>query len=216
METMTTLSIQPIAALLSRYKLWRSLPPDERPDVLKTDRDFAKYYGLSLSTLRQWESDPRFFEDVFATAKSTIGRRLPEILGALAARAAGGNIPAVKLALEVLGVHHDKIQHSIEFEDDRLVVIMPAGMAMPQHLQRSTEEPKRLNAGNREEYEIIDQETTVVVQSPTALPPNVVRVETEHEQYRPAKNPRGPRTNKPVPNSYYADNGIDPRIDEDE
>jgi hypothetical protein len=196
--TATNLTIQPLAGILSRYKLWRSLPPGDRPEALRTDKEFAKYYNVSLSTLRQWESSPAFWEECFAIAKNTIGQRLPEILSALAARAATGNVPAVKLALEVLGVHRDKVQHTLDVDDDRLVVIMPAGMAMPQHLQRSTGEPKKLDRGNQESFELVDMPGSAVVTAPPTATPQVNRLELNVEDYRPAKNPRGPRLNKTV------------------
>lgn len=176
-----SLTIAPLSGMLSRYKVWRSLPPDERPDAIQTEREFAKYYGLSMATLRQWESDPKFWEDAFAIAKATIGRRLPEILTALAKRASDGNVPAIKLSLEVLGVHHDKVEHSVDFEDDRLIVIMPTGAAMPQHLLRATNAPESIeDDGNK--YDIIEQEPTKKITAGKPVP----------TQYRP-RTTRGPR-----------------------
>ena len=197
-QSMTTLSIAPVSAIIARYKLWSSLPTDERPQAIQSKKDFAAYYGVSLSTLRQWEADPKFWEDTFAMAKNILGNRLAEVLTALGNRASSGNIPAVKLFLEVLGVHHDKIEHTVDFDDDRLVVIMPAGMALPEHLQHSTKQPLQLE-DNSLMYEMVDQPVME-----KAAVTAITRSDLDINELKPRRIPRGHRMVQE--NQWYKEN----------
>jgi hypothetical protein len=84
-----------------KYLEWVATPKAAREQ--KTLTAFAKKIGVDRTTLWRWSSVPQFREAVLQAARSYLKDELPEIYGALADRAKGGDVPAIKLALEVSG-----------------------------------------------------------------------------------------------------------------
>ena len=113
-----------------KYQLWLAAPNRSRPRNLRSRKTIAEKLGVSVPTLRRWETEPRWWDAVFQQARAIIGRRLAGILDAMATAAEGGSVNAAKLCLEVLGVHHKRIQHDVDVRGDQLVVILH-GDALP-------------------------------------------------------------------------------------
>lgn len=94
-----------------------------RPATLKTEKSFAKFLGVTPETLTMWKYQPGFHDAVFGYAKAIIGDRMGDLLMAVLREALKGKVSAQKLALQIMGVHHDKVVHDIK-KTDRLVIVM--------------------------------------------------------------------------------------------
>jgi len=128
------------------FLMWASLLPAERPANLRTHEQVAEKLGVTVGSLIRWENTPGFWQSLFETSLAQAGRRLPEILDSLVRKALSGSVPAIKLSLEVLGVHHDVLEQRVLREDDRLVIIMaPPSLPRPEpNATRPTPEPLTL------------------------------------------------------------------------
>lgn len=125
-------AVLPLTNIKAKYRTFLSVPSSVRPEEMKTTRQFADHFRIQASLLRQWELEPNFWNDVFSEAQSVLGRALADVMEALVARAKGGNVNAIKLALEVLGVHHDKLEVQQTKVNDQIIMVLPPGMEIPQ------------------------------------------------------------------------------------
>ena len=118
----------------SKYQLWLAAPRAARPKDLRSRQAVAKRLGVTTPTLRRWEVEPGWWDSVFAQARAIVGRELGSILRAMVIQARGGSVTAAKLCLEVLGVHHTKVQHEIDMRSDQLIVVLhPDALPPGQH-----------------------------------------------------------------------------------
>ena len=131
-----------------KYQLWLAIPARARPEALRNRGAFARRLGVTLATLRRWEVEPGWWDAVFQQARAIIGRQLGGILNAMAKAAQAGSVAAAKLCLEVLGVHHMKIQHEVDMQGDQLIIMLHPDALPPPHLQ--------LPQATRQSGEIID------------------------------------------------------------
>lgn len=80
---------------------WLSTPKPERKP--KTQAAFAKSIAVHPDTLGNWKRLDGFLEDVNALARFHLKDSLTDIYAALVKTAVGGDVSAIKLALEVSG-----------------------------------------------------------------------------------------------------------------
>jgi len=106
-----------------KYKAWLGTPQRLRPVGLTTKNQFAKKFDIDPETLELWQLQPRFWDDVFASARSIIGSEMSSIMEALLERAEGGSVQAIKLCLDLLGVHSDSLELTHSFKNDQLVLV---------------------------------------------------------------------------------------------
>jgi len=112
-----------ISTIEEKYKAWLGTPQRMRPAGITTQKQFAAKFDLDLETLELWQLRPRFWDDVFATARGIIGSELASVMESLLVRAQGGSVQAIKLCLDLLGVHADTLELKHTFQDDQLVLI---------------------------------------------------------------------------------------------
>lgn len=124
-------AVLPLHNIKAKYRTFLSVPASLRPKGLQTVREFAEHFRIQASLLKQWESEPTFWDDVFGEAKAVLGRAMADIMASLAARAMAGNVNAIKLSLEVLGVHHDKMEVQQTRTNDQIIMVLPPGMEIP-------------------------------------------------------------------------------------
>ena len=110
------------------YQLWLGIPESQRPSDLRTHAQIAERLNVSLKTLNEWEAQPGFWEVPFGHARAILGQRLPPILSALAKKAESGNIPAIKLSLEVLGVHQDHVTQTVDIVQRQPLIVLTSTM----------------------------------------------------------------------------------------
>ena len=81
---------------------WMALPNEERPDDVRTQRAFAKAHGVHENTLVSWKKIPGFTDAVYNLGLAYLGGEVGQFLLALSRKAKKEDVPAIKLALEVL------------------------------------------------------------------------------------------------------------------
>ena len=123
--------MSPLELVKAKYQTFLSVPKKYRPDGLKTTRDFAEHFGIPAGMLMQWEQQPGFITDVFTQSRAIIARNMAEIIEALVDRAKTGSVSAIKLALEVGGVHHDTVEVQHTKSQDQIILVLPPGMEIP-------------------------------------------------------------------------------------
>lgn len=106
------------------YMDWQGLPKDKRTP--KTEEEFAQQIGVTDRTLRRWKQLPGFWDGVRNEARANLKAAIGRIYGALIQEAESGNFQHIKLALEMLGEHTDKIQH-VTWKDE-VVKLIQSGM----------------------------------------------------------------------------------------
>lgn len=84
-----------------KYQEWLALPKALRTP--KTQALLAKELGYDPATLWRWSQQPGFTDAVKQFAKHHLQSEVPAVLEALAKRAKGGDVPAMKLFLEMSG-----------------------------------------------------------------------------------------------------------------
>jgi len=84
---------------------WSALPTDLRPEGMKTQKAFAEQHGVHYQTLSKWKKIPGFTDKLFEVSKAYLGGDVAEILQALSRKARKEDVPAIKTALEVLGLY---------------------------------------------------------------------------------------------------------------
>jgi hypothetical protein len=124
-------AVLPLHNIKAKYRTFLSVPMSVRPSAMQTVKQFANHFNIQPSLLRQWEAEPAFWDEVFSESRSVLGRAMADIMEALVARAKGGNVNAIKLSLEVLGVHHDKLEVQQTRANDQIIMVLPAGMEIP-------------------------------------------------------------------------------------
>jgi hypothetical protein len=125
-------AVLPLTNIKAKYRTFLSVPMKIRPAGLQTVKQFADHFKIQASLLRQWEAEPDFWDNVFGEARSVLGRAMADVMDALVTRAKAGNVNAIKLSLEVLGVHHDKLEVQQTRANDQIIMVLPAGMDIPQ------------------------------------------------------------------------------------
>ena len=84
-----------------KYLDWVALPKSIRQP--KTLTQYARQNSVDRTTLWRWTKVSGFQEAAAAAARDGLKSELPEIFEALAKKAKDGDVPAIKLALEVAG-----------------------------------------------------------------------------------------------------------------
>jgi len=118
-----------------KYKAWLGTPARFRPPGITTPKQFAAKFDVDMETLELWQLRPRFWDDVFASARTVIGTELSSIMESLLVRAQGGSVQAIKLCLDLLGVHADTLELKHTFQDDQLVLIY-GNKEIPEEIER--------------------------------------------------------------------------------
>ena len=107
-----------------KYQFWLAVPSKDRPAALRTKKQVASALRVSESTLALWESLPGWWLAVHEHAIATLGNDLQEILTTLSERAKQGNVSAIKLALQVLGLFSEKTEQEVTHHHDQLMVVV--------------------------------------------------------------------------------------------
>jgi len=107
------------------YITWLSIPEEFRPKDLRTKREITESLGVDQDTIWAWEHKVGFWDEVFAGARSVLGREMPAMLEAMLERAKGGSVQAAKLCFQLLGVHADKLEMNVTKQDDRIILVLP-------------------------------------------------------------------------------------------
>ena len=89
---------------------WLATPRYGR--IPPTQELLAKELGVHAITLSKWTAKEGFRDAVTARSRELLNSRLPQIYGALAAKAESGDVPAIKLAMEMTGQHVDKVEQT--------------------------------------------------------------------------------------------------------
>jgi hypothetical protein len=89
-----------------RYQEWLATPKALRTP--KTVDLLAKELGTSRVSLWEWSKKPGWNQAVAQLARDYLHTDAPSILQALGKKAMRGDVPAIKLALEVLGEYTPK------------------------------------------------------------------------------------------------------------
>jgi len=79
---------------------WMSIPKAERKP--KTQTLFAKLHDVDERTLSDWKRINGFSEEVAKLARFLLKDAITDIYAALAKRAIEGDVPAIKLAMEMM------------------------------------------------------------------------------------------------------------------
>lgn len=80
---------------------WLALPSKQRNP--KTQTLLAKEMGVDRATLSDWKRLPGLMEEVAAISRAMLKDSLSDVYGALAKKAADGDVSAMKLFLEMAG-----------------------------------------------------------------------------------------------------------------
>lgn len=114
-----------------RYQAWLAIPTTHRPNDLTTKKEVAKWLGVRPDTLEAWQYLPGWWDGVFVNSQTIIGKALGNITTALVTRAEAGNVSAIKLAFEALGVSIEKVEHNVHVESDQLIVMLASDDKVP-------------------------------------------------------------------------------------
>ena len=142
-----------------KYQFWLAVPAKDRPKSLRTKRQVASALRVSESTLALWESLPGWWLAVHEHAMATLGNDLQEILTTLSEKAKSGNVPAIKLALQVLGLFTEKTEQEVTHHHDQLMVVVKPhadAPATPTPTNRLTDGRDEDGDGDMEKYLTID------------------------------------------------------------
>lgn len=107
------------------YMEWESLPKSERKP--KTIEEFSKQLGITSRTIRNWKQLPGFWDGVRNEGRANLRASVSRLYRALINEAEGGSYQHLKLALEMLGEHTDRIQH-VTWKDE-VINLIKNGMA---------------------------------------------------------------------------------------
>ena len=86
---------------------WSAIPAGDRLVAVDTQEKIAKKLKVSRKTMQNWKKLEGFHDAVYAEVRRNLDWRLPEILKALGDKAEEGNIPAIKLVLELTGRYQE-------------------------------------------------------------------------------------------------------------
>jgi hypothetical protein len=95
----------------------------------------AEAVGVTTVTLWRWSKLPGFDDEVKALIRASIGKKLPDLYGALIREAEQGSFPHLRMALEMAGeytpVQHNRNESSGEV---KLIVETQGLSSVPEHL----------------------------------------------------------------------------------
>lgn len=83
------------------FMAWLATPKNDRNP--KTQVLFAKHIKADPATLSDWKKLPGFQAEVIKLCRSLVKDSLPDIYGALTDKAIEGDVPAIKLVMEMIG-----------------------------------------------------------------------------------------------------------------
>jgi len=89
------------------YMHWLATPRGDRPEGVPTLEEVCRRLGVLRADLMVWHELPGFREAVFGIVRGNLGWRISDILGALADKAVSGDVPAIKLALQICGLYQE-------------------------------------------------------------------------------------------------------------
>lgn len=109
-----------------------TVPEENRPEGYRTDSEIAKSLKINLTTLRGWFLEPGWWESISDIASIYIGKHLHAIYESMVKQATGGSVQAAKFCIAILGLENRELAISVRhYEDDRLVVFLPAEKGPP-------------------------------------------------------------------------------------
>lgn len=92
--------------LFLEFVVWCATPRQERE--LKTQGDFARFYGLHIDTLTDWKKRPDFDTEVEYRRIQFFREYAPDVYYALVQKALTGNVAAVRLYAEIFEGFREK------------------------------------------------------------------------------------------------------------
>ena len=107
---------------IEQYQIWLAVPPDFRPKGLVTEDNFCVMHRVTPDDLRVWRLQPGFWDGVHGHLRHIIGDALPDIYRALTSKAKQGNINAIKLCLQQLGVYVERTESTVNIKSGPLVI----------------------------------------------------------------------------------------------
>jgi hypothetical protein len=111
-----------------QYIAWLAIPRFER--IPGTQAEFAKSIGVTDRTLRRWHDLPGFWDEVTAVSRQNLREGIGNIYGALRRAAESGSFQHIKLALELLGEHIDRLQ--VQTWQDEIIQLLREGKVKPE------------------------------------------------------------------------------------
>ena len=99
---------------------WLATPNYER--FPPTHEELADELGITSRTLRRWKQKPELQEAVRQRVRELLGDDLPDIYGALRAKAKEGHFQHIKLAMEMTGEYVER--QEISGKDGGPIVIV--------------------------------------------------------------------------------------------
>ena len=99
---------------------WLAIPNYER--FPQTHEELADELGITSRTLRRWKQKPELQEAVRQRVRELLGDDLPDIYGALRAKAKEGHFQHIKLAMEMTGEYVER--QEISGKDGGPIVIV--------------------------------------------------------------------------------------------
>lgn len=115
--------------LRALYADWLRIPQTERMKIATKDKDFpksktawSKKHGVSTVSMWKWEQDPEFRKLVHTRAMGTImtTEETEKAIAVLKAKAFEGNIQAIKLLLNSVGLLNPEKEPEPELEEEDL------------------------------------------------------------------------------------------------
>lgn len=95
------------------YKEFYAVPEGMRKDrfftedthePIVTDTDFGRAFNVHPKTLYRWSKEPDFIQHVYNIRRERMERGIPEVIEALMKQAGSGNMTAIKMVLEFVGM----------------------------------------------------------------------------------------------------------------
>jgi hypothetical protein len=108
---------------------WHATPRYSR--IPPTEEMFGQSIGVNhQATLWKWKQIPGFWDKVNERVRENIGKKLPEIYGALIREAESGSFPHIRLLLELAG-EYKRVQHNVNQVDGEMRIQFVWGDAQP-------------------------------------------------------------------------------------
>ena len=121
-----------------RFQELLTVPEDSRPDGYTTDSEIAASLRISLTTLKGWLLEPGWWEAVSDIASVYIGRHLHAIYKSMVEQALKGSVQAAKFCHAVVGLENRELTLNVKhYEDDRLIIFLPAEKGPPPSLEET-------------------------------------------------------------------------------
>jgi hypothetical protein len=120
-----------------KYIEWLASPRMTRTPP--TVEMLAEEIGVNAATLWRWSKLPGLDEEVKRLIRGSLGKKLPDLYGALIREAEQGSFPHLRMALEMIGEYvptqHNRNESSGEV---KLVVETQGISSLPKHLSSGT------------------------------------------------------------------------------